>query len=1661
MEFPRLDNVRLHDTSKPLRFQVFDWYIPEDDKSLKHIQATMRKKGLQVEYPDEVSKYEMLMFGSTEEGHTVCAKITDFKPYFYVKIPDKIANKPGLSNWVNNFHEYLMHSTYQDTKNRYERPIISKKYKDHLVSVKLVKRKEFYGFTNNKDFYFMKITVKSLNLFNSLRYFFKSPPQEFQKKYNDEKFALYESGLTPFLRFIHLQDIKPCGWVELPANKYELIGNSCDDDSYSKANFIVETNYKNVLPYESNKTAPILIASFDIECTSSHGDFPVAIKDYSKLLNDLVAIAKNCNFTKQQIYNGLIEAYNNDVNIENETIHRLYSKSNSVDTKKLDKVIDEIIQNMEELCDNDNKDIENDSKNNLLRILNKNFPKLEGDQIIQIGTSVHRYGSPDIIYKNIISLKSCDEIDGVDVKCCNDETELLLRWKSLIQELSPDILIGYNIFGFDFPYIWNRANELGIDEYGLGFGRLSERNCQLLEQKLSSSALGDNIMYYIDMDGIILVDLLKVMQRDHKLDSYKLDNVAKVFIGDKKNDLKPNEIFSKFKGSSYDRKVIAEYCIQDCCLVNQLFHKLKILENNVGMGNVCSVPLSFLFMRGQGIKIYSLVANECRKNNYVIPDLKGYKDTDEDESGYEGAIVLIPKEGMYLDDYIVTLDFASLYPSSMIERNLSHDCYVNNPEYDNIPGIEYKTVNYDIYEGKGDNKRVVGQQSCKFVQLPNNEKGIIPRILQFLLKQRKVTRKKIEYETLYTKDASYSGLMKEETDESYRLYDMESNTYHTIMKGDVIKRKETYDPFEQAVLDALQLAYKVTANSLYGQIGARTSQIYLKEIAACTTATGRERILHAKEFVEDEFQAEVIYGDSVTSYTPVYVRTADGVIDVCTIESLAEKYGNSKWIPCMEDGKQTKEACELNQIETWTDKGWTPLKRVIRHTLAPHKKIVRVLTHTGVVDVTDDHSLLDSHGNPVTSKEVSIGSSLLHYPYPDCKNNNQTFTEAQAEVMGFFFGDGSCGYYDCESGKHASWALNNSNETILNKYLDLCSKAYPQFSWVIMRTKESSGVDKISLRCDNKYGNIVNFIKMYRSMMYDKNSKIIPQEIFDSPLNVKQAFWRGLYHSDGDKDVNGYTRIDQKSMLSASHIARLAFYLGYKVSINTRNDKQDIFRITLTNKSQRKDPYAIKKMYEIPYEGYVYDLTTENHHFAAGVGELIVHNTDSIFCRFNVIDENGRKLKGLEGLSKAIEKGQKASIAINKILPPPQNLEYEKTFYPFIIFSKKRYVGNLYEEDAYKKPKQKSMGIVLKRRDNAPIVKKIYGGIIDILLNEKNLDKSVKFLDTELKRLINNEYPLEDLIISKTLSSNYKNPESCAHKMLADRMTLRDPGNKPQINDRIPFVYIQTPPDKEIRFQGERIEHPEYIRENNLIPDYEFYITNQLLRPITQLYSLCLEELPNYDRARDYWKEVEEKLKLKPIYQDDDKRTSYLQTLKEREVEYLLFNEYITKKSKRCSVTDEPKTKTNKKKVIIQKHSLDEDKCVKLLFKLSQKKNNANRLIYESVSDCNGKEYVETILKGKKTKSEACTETLNITLKKVLEDYNELISEYGLQIKLDMPIYRNQLLSAFEEYDKLSENCEKAEKELDIGEAIEQQEKMRTLIIASLLISKQVKYQII
>ena len=136
------------------------------------------------------------------------------------------------------------------------------------------------------------------------------------------------------------------------------------------------------------------------------------------------------------------------------------------------------------------------------------------------------------------------------------------------------------------------------------------------------------------------------------------------------------------------------------------------------------------------------------------------------------------------------------------------------------------------------------------------------------------------------------------------------------------------------ILDKRQLGYKVTANSLYGQCGARTSTFYEKDVAASTTATGRMMITYAKKMIEDVYgdracdtkshgpvltKAEYVYGDSVASYTPVYIRVNE-VTNICSIEEVA-KYGNNEWLPYGET-KEYIDLCNQN-IDTWSDMGWT------------------------------------------------------------------------------------------------------------------------------------------------------------------------------------------------------------------------------------------------------------------------------------------------------------------------------------------------------------------------------------------------------------------------------------------------------------------------------------------------------------------------------------------------------------------------------------------------------------------------------------------------------------------------------------------------------------------------------------------------------------------
>ena len=225
----------------------------------------------------------------------------------------------------------------------------------------------------------------------------------------------------------------------------------------------------------------------------------------------------------------------------------------------------------------------------------------------------------------------------------------------------------------------------------------------------------------------------------------------------------------------------------------------------------------------------------------------------------------------------------------------------------------------------------------------------------------------------------------------------------------------------------------------------------------------------------------------------------------------------------------------------------------------------------------------------------------------------------------------------------------------------------------------------------------------------------------------------------------------------------------------------------------------------------------------------------------------------------------------------------------------------LYEEDP-EKCKLKSMGNVLKRRDNAPIVKDIYGGVVNILMIDKSLSKSIKFVNESLQNMIDEKYPIEKLLVTKSLRGYYKNPKQIAHKVLADRIGLREQGNKPGAGDRMNYAYIKN--DNKKALQGEKIETPEFIKNNNLKLDFGHYISNQIMKPLLQLFALELENIKEFRDKQFYIKEYNDKKtltweqeieKLKTKWPEPEKFSKKYEELRCKEVKSIIFDKFLNK----------------------------------------------------------------------------------------------------------------------------------------------------------------------
>ena len=1485
-------------------FRLFDYHVFDKkptDETDDDSNSDSEKSSFVVS-KEQDTQFTIQMFGINEYGQTCAILLTDYRPFFYVK---------GHDDWSQEEADELLRKLRRDVGNY---------YKASVLRAELVEHHQLYGFSAGNKHKFIKLTFESMSTMNKVKNLWYK--QQGDKRvlqpvlFHNVSLELYESNLPPLLRYFHIHQISPSGWVRFRLNDVASVPVS---EKTTTCTFEYRMKKAQLEPMPEKETrVPYKICSFDIEASSSHGDFPVPIKSYKRLATNMVdlftKVKKSTELSDEKtdllLQRMILTAFGHD---RLQDIDVVYPKHSHMITKQLiqaqiqkfltfevsgelvnatltiSSVFENIVPNKlygdnEDNDDNDDNEDNDDNDDNepikrpknklpvhtvknvfvsdklsrdekILQIneaLTDLLPPLEGDKVTFIGSTFVKYGEPEPYLNHCLVLSTCDAVPNVDIVTTTTERELLVEWAQLMQREDPDIIIGYNIFGFDYEFMFRRAQENDCDTDFLQLSRIRGEICAQVDRTTGARSLdqtkivlatGEYDLRYPKINGRLQIDMYTYFRRDFNLASYKLDDVAGQFISDDvkhvicapnnethlytkniaglhagdyihielsgftsdyyrdghkfpvktilsnvthqdqlyqviviegheeitssnikwtmaKDDVSPKDIFRLTNGTATDRAKVAKYCVQDCNLVHHLFQKTDVLTGYIEMSRICSVPIRFLVFRGQGIKLTSFVAKKCREKNTLMPDLeKAWNDVD----GYEGAIVLAPKCNIYMDNPVACVDYSSLYPSSMISQNLSHDSKVwakeydlggkliaqtGNPKFDHLPEYQYIDIEFDTFKYLKDPKKSaaakavktkVGKRIVRWAQLPHDQKSIMPAILEELLKARSDTRKLIKNEA---------------------------------------------DPFMQNILDKRQLGYKVTANSLYGQCGAKTSTFYEKDVAACTTATGRMMIIYAKTMIEEVYgdseytttchgpvltKAEYVYGDSVASNTPVYVRFQCGPMVICTIEQLATMYGSGNWRVCTQPGKQDKEYCELETgVESWTEQGWTKLFRVIRHVLVDHKKMYRIITLNGMVDVTDDHSLLSPNGTEIRPTDCKIGTRLLHHPFPKSVDDQRSSTKVD--------------FKDC---------------------------------------------------CDQ----------------------------FDDPMSAAKHYY----------DVTTY---------------------GYNVHLKEHHGKWiTVYPHMFGESRSHKDVTAINTIQELPsYQGYVYDLTTENHHFAAGVGNMIVHNTDSVFFTFNLQDPvTQQPIVGKKALEITIEIAQDAAHLCTQYLKAPMELSYEKTLMPFILLSKKRYVGMLYETNP-DKGKLKYMGLSLKRRDSCDYLKDVYGGILTILMNEtKNVHDAVEFLDKAIRELIAGNVPMDKLTITKALRGYYKNPDQMAHNVLAERIGQRDPGNKPKPGDRMKFVHVVCKNKKAL--QGEKIETTQFIVDNKLVIDYSFYITNQLMKPLQQLFGLALDQLwKNKKKGIEHKRDMQ---KLLTEFPDTEMYNKKREKACSQKVKALLFDKYL------------------------------------------------------------------------------------------------------------------------------------------------------------------------
>jgi DNA polymerase elongation subunit (family B) len=912
------------------------------------------------------------------------------------------------------------------------------------------------------------------------------------------------------------------------------------------------------------------------------------------------------------------------------------------------------------------------------------MPRNKLDSAVVISTHFMIYGDNKPFLETIHCLGTDVEWDEGDLPDTavylferDDEKGMLEHWSSMLRfTFDIEWLAGYNSIKYDDAYLCRHAHAI---ESMLTLQNLSRFHCLPKDKKKKRrfKACLPHTMRRCDPDetelppsydipGVIQYDALPVVKNvAATMDEFTLKHVASVWLKNivNKKDM-PYDLISPYwaVGGRHLRRLII-YCRHDVILLQEIVVVRSLLAFSISLNKTCLTGIDQLMTRGQAIRTWNLIVYHSFQQKWAldedarqeIQEIVGYPkrprtylmqwgERAEIVKGekYEGATVLDPAVDFYMK-HVGTVDFASLYPSIIDSHILDPSSYVPI-QYDS----KTKTLWVPLYD-KSAQERDLSRYVIWRPDL-NEPKPFVEQDKDLIL-------------VAYDRVADIHHGFVQNRGSFFPLLLRSLVAARKVVKKKMEHAQEQGDYFMEAVYDAEQAAKKITCNAGYGFFGAPVSQFPMIAIASTTCVIGRSKIELTRNTLKSLFQASPIYGDSVPGDTPVLVKRKDGSVRFEAIEKLSD-WGPNRL------GKQYAEP--ESGMKVWSDQGWTAILSVMRH--RTKKRLFRVVTGSGCVDVTEDHSLLLKSGKEVKPTQVGVGTDLLHCALP-----------------------------------------------ISDKF-QYCS---------------TSG-------------------KLKQAETWYKHHCLDPLKQYETKV-------------------------------------------------------QSITDLGFTN-------------------DYVYDLETENHHFSAGIGNLVVHNTDSVFAYFEWVD-NDAKLSEVEKLENVRCLLIHACSYISSLLPVPMKLEFEKIMKPFLMIQKKTYVGR------YRCPPEKAAkGFLFKgtsnvRRDSCvkarQCIEEMLRRAIDYPYQEC---KILEPLHATLAEITKPDF--NPTIFAKTCSRKevYKNPD-CAQVHFFKKLRKRM-GCEIEVGSRTKYVIVLPDNGKRVRTKQDNFKHSweelEYAICNNIRIDRWYYVETQI-----------------------------------------------------------------------------------------------------------------------------------------------------------------------------------------------------------------------------------------